>query len=68
MSEQAYMLLEALGQVIYEMEGIVDACNADETLAVAQSAYELRVRAGLLQRHLDRLDPDTDSEDEDEDN
>ena len=67
MSERAYALLESLGQLVYEIEGVIDACNADEKIAVAQCVNELRTRAVRMQRYIDRLDPADYIEDDDDD-
>lgn len=67
MSERAYMLLESLGQIVYEMEGIIDLCNADERLAVTHCVSELRGRSAQLQRCMDRLSPLDADEDDDAD-
>jgi hypothetical protein len=60
-------LLEALGQLVYELEGVIDACDAEEKLAVAHCVLELRVRAHRMQRLIDKLDPCDDMEEEDDD-
>jgi hypothetical protein len=55
-SDAAYVLMEALAQVVYELECIVDDCNADESLAVRECCSEVRARVdemlGLISKHL----------------
>lgn len=56
MSDAAYVLKEALAQAIYELECIVDDCNADEGLAVRECCAEVRARIDemltIISRHL----------------
>ena len=62
MSDVAYTLLEALGQLIYEMECVVDECNADESLAVKECCTELHARIDeihrIIGRHMQALGDD----------
>lgn len=55
MSDAAYALMEALAQVIYELECLVSECNADEGLAVRDCCSEVRARVDeiltIISRH-----------------
>lgn len=50
MSDAAYALLEALSQLIYELECLVSDCNADEMLAVRECCDELKTRMEQMLR------------------